>query len=201
MFYKSYKTHKKYKRLHKYKRRALYFSKINLCANDPTVVHRSRTTPSLSISYNGGTTNNNLLKFYERQTTQLANFRTWLSDNLNVLSSTPSTITSYVDYRFYNNLDSSGRNNTLTQTGTGTVFTTTGGPREGDAFLNIPTGNTLSTNIAPTTEHITVANAAGGTGMIMSFDIKLNNTTTLDVKKDHWLSQSSYLTTIDSTAF
>ena len=76
---------------------------INGTLMTPSVVDNA--TPSLVISYNGGALNNNLLKFYERGTTQLSNFKIWLSDNLNVLATVPTTITPIVDYKFYDAVD------------------------------------------------------------------------------------------------
>jgi hypothetical protein len=76
---------------------------INGTLMTPSVV--DRTTPSLVISYTGGAANNNLLQFYQRGTTQLSNFKIWLSDNLNVLTTVPTTITPVVDYKFYDAVD------------------------------------------------------------------------------------------------
>jgi len=91
----------------------------------------------------------------------------------------PSFLTNtnpYVDYRFNNLTDYSGREKTLIETGVaGASIFTSNGPTTGDGYIQVPVGNTVSTNIAPTTQNITIANAAGtGTGMIISFDMKFN---------------------------
>lgn len=142
------------------------------------------TTPSLVISYNGGLTNNNLLKFYRRDTTQLSNFKIWLSDNLNVLTTVPSSITPVVDYKFYDSSDFSTNNKSLVLTGSDTakIYFTSGGPREGDAYLRLSENNTVSVRIQPITSYTTtIAKSDGtGTGMIISFDIKLNNTSNVE---------------------
>jgi hypothetical protein len=182
---------------------------INGTLMTPSVV--DNTTPSLVISYTGGAANNNLLQFYQRGTTQVSNFKIWLSDNLNVLTTVPTTITPVVDYTFYdagnltktgtdkvfftssgssttvipfvnyrfnNLLDSSGREKTLVETGTGVLGASTftnNGPNPGDGYIQVPVGNTVSTNIAPTDQYLTIADATGtGTGMIISFDMRFN---------------------------
>ena len=139
---------------------------INGTLMTPSAVDNA--TPSLVISYNGGAANNNLLKFYERGTTQLSNFKIWLSDNLNVLATVPTTITPFVDYKFYDAVD-------LTQTGSDKILFVNDGPREGEPYLRVPENNTVAVRI----QSATIAKNDGtGSGMVLSFDMKLNNTLT-----------------------
>ena len=85
-----------------------------------------------------------------------------------------SSLLPYVDYRLTDLLDYSGRNKTLVATGTSGI-SLINGPKTGDGYLQVPSGSTVSTNIAPTTEYLTIANAAGtGSGLTISFDMKFN---------------------------
>lgn len=93
---------------------------------------------------------------------------------LNFKFNTVDLLTQYVHYEFANLLDSGRRGRHLTRTGTDTVVYRSGGPIEGNfGYLQVPASNVVQAYIAPVTEYITVANAAGGTGLVVSFYVML----------------------------